>query len=48
MTKEEHIKYWHESALESWDSALYLAGGKHYALALFALHLTLEKLFKAL
>ena len=48
MTKEEHIKYWQESAVESWDSALYLADGKHYALALFALHLTLEKLFKAL
>ena len=48
MTKEEHIKYWQESANESWDSGIYLAAGKHYALALFALHLTLEKLLKAL
>lgn len=48
MNKEEHINYWQESAKESWDSAVYLASGKHYSLALFALHLALEKLFKAL
>ncbi len=36
------------SAKESWDSAIYLAKGKHYSLSLFALHLSLEKLFKAL
>ncbi len=48
MTKEERIKHWQESANESWDSAVYLASGKHYALSLFALHLALEKLFKAL
>ena len=48
MTKAEHTKHWLESANESWDSAVYLAAGKHYALSLFALHLTLEKLFKAL
>ncbi|HZI68360.1 MAG: HEPN domain-containing protein [Ginsengibacter sp.] len=48
MTKEEHVKYWKESADESWESALYLAKGKHFSLCLFALHLTLEKLLKAL
>ena len=48
MTKEEHLKYWKESAVESWESALYLAKGKHYSLCLFAMHLTLEKLLKAL
>jgi HEPN domain-containing protein len=48
MTKEEHIKHWQQSASESWDSAVYLAASKHYALALFALHLALEKLFKTL
>ena len=48
MTKEEHVKHWQESANESWDSAVFLASGQDYALALFALHLTLEKLFKAL
>ncbi len=47
MGKGEQIKHWKESALESWDSALYLAKGKHYGLSLFALHLTLEKLMKA-
>ncbi len=48
MTKTDHIKHWHESANESWDSAIYLAKGNHYSLSLFALHLTLEKLLKAL
>lgn len=48
MNKVAHIKHWNESAQESWDSAIYLAKGKHYALSLFALHLSLEKLFKAL
>lgn len=48
MNKEEHIKFWNESAEESWNSAIYLAGGKHYSLSLFALHLSLEKLLKAL
>ncbi len=48
MTKADHIKHWQESANESWDSAIYLAEGNHYSLSLFALHLTLEKLLKAL
>lgn len=48
MTKQEHIKYWQLSANESWDSAVYLASGKHFALALFALHLSIEKLMKAI
>ena len=48
MIKEQHIKYWQESANESWDSAVYLASGKHYAFSLFALHVALEKLFKSL
>ncbi len=48
MNKEEHVKHWLESSKESWDSAIYLAKGKHYSLSLFALHLALEKLLKAL
>ncbi len=48
MTKNEHINHWYESASESWESAIYLADGNHYSLSLFALHLTLEKLLKAL
>jgi HEPN domain-containing protein len=48
MTKQEHIKHWKSSTNESWDSALYLASGKHFALSLFALHLSIEKLLKAL
>lgn len=48
MTKADHIKHWQESANESWDPEIYLAEGNHYSLSLFALHLTLEKLLKAL
>jgi HEPN domain-containing protein len=48
MNKKEHVKYWQESAEESWNSAVYLAEGRHYSLSLFALHLSLEKLLKAL
>lgn len=48
MTKQEHIKHWQSSANESWDSAIYLATGKHFALSLFALHLSIEKLLKAI
>ncbi len=48
MTKNEHIQHWLESAGESWESAIYLAEGNHFSLSLFALHLTLEKIIKAL
>lgn len=48
MTRDKHIKHWYNSANESWDSAVYLAKGKHASLALFALHLTIEKFLKAL
>ncbi len=48
MNRDKHIQHWQESANESWASAIYLAKGKHYSLSLFALHLTLEKLLKAL
>ena len=48
MTKEDHIEHWLSSAEESWESAKYLAKGKHFSLSLFALHLSLEKMFKAI
>ena len=32
MNKEEHIQHWLASAEESWESALYLAKGKHFLL----------------
>lgn len=48
MNKEEHIQHWLASAEESWESALYLAKGKHFSLSLLALHLSLEKMFKAI
>ena len=47
MNKEEHVRHWLESSKEA--GICYLScQGKHYSLSLFALHLTLEKLFKAL
>lgn len=48
MNKDKHIRHWQDSANESWASAVYLAKGKYYSLSLFAMHLTLEKLLKAL
>lgn len=48
MTRDEHIGYWKESALEDMKvmESLYEKG--HYAWALFIGHLVLEKLLKAL
>ena len=48
MNEEDHIQHWLTSAEESWESALYLAKGKHFSLSLFALHLSLEKMLKAI
>ena len=47
MTKQEHITYWKESALENWNTALYLMKGRQNLFALFAFHLAMEKLLKA-
>ena len=47
MTKDQHIAYWKTEAERNWETALYLKNGKHNVMALFMLHLTIEKLFKA-
>jgi HEPN domain-containing protein len=47
MTKQEHIQYWQTEAERNWQTALYLKDGKQNVMALFMLHLTVEKLFKA-
>ncbi len=47
MTKDQHIAYWKTEAERNWETALYLKNGKQNVMALFMLHLTVEKLFKA-
>lgn len=47
MTKDQHIAYWKTEAERNWETALYLKNGKQNVMALFMLHLTIEKLFKA-
>jgi HEPN domain-containing protein len=48
MTKEDHIKYWIESAQSDWESVDLLFKGNKFIQALFFCHLTLEKISKAL
>lgn len=48
LTKEQHIKFWIDSANEDWETALVLLDGKRYGFCLFSLHLVIEKIFKAL
>jgi HEPN domain-containing protein len=48
LTKEEHIKYWADSAIDNWDTVEYLFKGGKNMEALFFAHLVLEKLAKAL
>jgi HEPN domain-containing protein len=48
MNKEEHIKYWKESARHDLDSAESIYNSGRYDWCLFAGHLALEKILKAL
>ena len=47
MTKEEHIKYWLDTAEYDWTGAEHAFGTKNYVHSLFWAHLVLEKLSKA-
>ena len=47
MTKEDHIKYWVDSAQKDWEAVESLFVSKNYLHALFFAHLLLEKLAKA-
>ena len=47
MTKEEHIKYWVNTASRDWRTVEDLYKSKNYIPALFFSHLVLEKLTKA-
>lgn len=48
MNKNDHIKWWTNEALRNWETAIYLMKGKQSVFALFAFHLTIEKLIKAI
>ena len=47
MTKEEHIKYWMNTAEDDWITVEAMFEMKRYLHCLFWAHLTLEKLTKA-
>jgi len=48
MTKEEYIKYWVTTSRHDWKRAETLTKLKDYSFALFCVHLSIEKLAKAL
>lgn len=47
LTKDEHIKYWVDTAKKDWKTVQNMFGTKDYLPALFFSHLVLEKLCKA-
>jgi HEPN domain-containing protein len=48
MTKQQHIDYWKNTAVEDWTTVEVLFSTKRYLHCLFWSHLVLEKLAKAL
>jgi HEPN domain-containing protein len=48
MTKEEHIKFWLDSAEDDLESSFVIFNSKRYHWSLFIAHLALEKILKAL
>ncbi len=48
MTKEEHVKYWQESAQHDLESAESMFEAQKYDWCLFISHLVLEKILKAI
>lgn len=47
MTKEEIIRYWHDSAEDNYQSMQNMFNSKEYVWALFVGHLCIEKLLKS-
>ncbi len=47
MTKAEHIIYWKRQSIDDWETVDILCKGQKYLQALFWLHLSVEKLCKA-
>ncbi len=48
LSKEQHIRYWKDSANEDWETAIVLLNGKRYGFCLFSMHLEVDKILKAL
>jgi hypothetical protein len=48
MTIAEHINWWKEDAVRTWETAIFNKEGGQYIFALFAFRLTIEKLLKAI
>jgi HEPN domain-containing protein len=48
LSKSDHINYWSSTAEENWNRVDWLLEKKDYVFALFCLHLSLEKLAKAI
>ncbi len=48
LSKEQHIQYWQQSAIDDWETTQVLFNGKRFAFCLFSMHLYIEKLLKAL
>jgi len=48
MTKAEHIAYWQRQAVDDWETVDVLYKGRKQLQSLFWLHLSIEKLCKAL
>lgn len=48
MTKQEHVKYWLESAQHDLETSKTLFNSEKYDWALFLAHLVLEKVIKAI
>ena len=47
MNKQEHINWWIEEANRNWQTAIFNRDGKQNVFSLFAFHLCVEKLLKA-
>ena len=47
MELKDPIEFWKRQSHEDWETAVYLANGKRNLMALFAIHLAIEKLMKA-
>ncbi|MEO5650519.1 MAG: HEPN domain-containing protein [Ginsengibacter sp.] len=48
LSKKDHIDYWLTSAEQDWERAMFLYEKKDYVFCLFCVHLSIEKLTKAL
>jgi HEPN domain-containing protein len=48
LSKTDHINYWFSSSTEDWERAMFLQEKKDYVFCLFCVHLSIEKLSKAL